>query len=301
MSKSSGFRRIPAFMAALLLTLTFAGGAHAQAGAAAARAVARVFGSEASAVARAGSVSKGLLEADVIGASSISRPNLGAIGAIGSGDILASTRPSDGQLSLRGTEALLPDAALAKLCQGDSYASKALAALVFSQSRYHSRVTADREDLAQDTMVRLLEACAKLLADPSINAPRYLSRVMQHAAADSYAKRPDASVVSMSDPESADGIAAANVADPWPDPAARVELRDLIKKVWSKTVLSARQAQVLRLVASGYSRDEVALMVGASEERVKELLAEGRARLRTTAMAMGAGSMLSLRGAADKL
>lgn len=291
MLKSSEFRPFVASMTALLLTFTFVGGAYAQAGAAAAR----VFGTGASAAVRASSATKGLLAADVVAVSSASRARLGAIDTLGSGNVLVSKR----LLSLRGTNAVLPQSALAKLCDGDAYASESLDALLFRQSGYHTRAIQDREDLVQDAMVRLLEACTKLKADPSINVPRYLSRVMQHAAADSYAKQPNASVVSMSDLESSVGVTAANIADPWPDPAAMAELRDLIQKVWNKTVLSPRQAQVLQLVASGYSRDEVALRLDMSEERVKEVLAEGRLRLRATIVSMKSGRPLSRRGVTD--
>lgn len=273
MQKSLETRRVIAFAVAMLVMFFAAGTALARPGAGI------------SAGARAPKLANGMTGISIRSTGSIgtpNRPNLeGSAGArnevLGPIDVASIVGGIGSTLDLRPTESLTRYL-LASMCLGNERAGRDVFVHVYSQSRYHTMNLSQREDLTQDTLVKLLAACSRFIGQqgdiaPNEDAIRLVAVIMKRAWIDTY-RRSAKATSSISDAEDE----VARIADPGLGPVEQFEMQQILQALVAAG-LSKQQEAVIVLVAEGNSREEIAEQLGISQERVKEVVAEARKKL----------------------
>jgi RNA polymerase sigma factor (sigma-70 family) len=137
------------------------------------------------------------------------------------------------------------------------------------------------QDLTQAILLKILEKCAELRNGSITNPGGYASTVTQNHTKDFGRKmrnQPAMETLESPSPTEFYKSLLATLASRDPNPEANIITRELLAR--SLLVMTPQQRKAFRMSFDGHSRAETATLMGISEERVKELLAEARRRAR---------------------
>lgn len=147
----------------------------------------------------------------------------------------------------------------------------------------HGLTEADVEEVVQEVRIRIWKARADVIGELQA---AYVHRTAVSAALDIIRRHRSQS--RFVDEDSADNISVGN--DPVGNPQRGLEVSDLEGAIAGavETLLEARRP-VVQMYLQGYSREEIAELLGWSEGKTRNLLYRGLADLRSKLEAMGIG------------